>query len=197
MTGDDAAYLIYGVLLVIFIGSGLVARRTPLGSTLKMALAWVAIFAVGYVGLSFRHDVADLFGSRLLGRAIVQGGTMRRPMADDGHFWVDASINGHPARLMVDSGATVTTISEATAARTGVATSEGDRTIVGTANGPMTVRRSRLATFRVGKIEVADLGVHVAAGDDLDVVGMNFLSKLARWSVEGRWLILQPAPRTS
>ncbi len=26
--------------------------------------------------------------------------------------------------------------------------------------------------------------------DDLNVLGMNFLSSLTRWGVEGRWLIL-------
>ena len=35
--------------------------------------------------------------------------------------------------------------------------------------------------------EVAD----AIARDDMNVLGMNFLSSLTRWSVEGRWLILQ------
>jgi aspartyl protease family protein len=34
--------------------------------------------------------------------------------------------------------------------------------------------------------------LHVAQGGDLNVLGMNFLSSLERWGVEGRWLVLQP-----
>ena len=41
-------------------------------------------------------------------------------------------------------------------------------------------------------IERENLALHVADDDDLNVLGMNFLSSLQRWGVEGRWLILVP-----
>ena len=44
----------------------------------------------------------------------------------------------------------------------------------------------------IGSIERRNQRVYVAANDDLNVVGMSFLSTLRRWSVEGRWLILEP-----
>jgi aspartyl protease family protein len=34
------------------------------------------------------------------------------------------------------------------------------------------------------------VGLQVADNDDLNVLGMNYLSSLSRWGVEGRWLIL-------
>jgi len=35
--------------------------------------------------------------------------------------------------------------------------------------------------------------VHISGTDaELNVLGMNFLSSLQRWGVEGRWLILEP-----
>ena len=43
-------------------------------------------------------------------------------------------------------------------------------------------RRSNAATSRL----------HIADDEDLNVLGMNFLSSLERWGVEGRWLVLQP-----
>jgi aspartyl protease family protein len=43
----------------------------------------------------------------------------------------------------------------------------------------------------VQDIERTNMAVHVAANDDLNVLGMNWLSTLKRWSVEGRWLILE------
>ena len=35
------------------------------------------------------------------------------------------------------------------------------------------------------------VGLHIADREDLNVLGMNYLSTLERWGVEGRWLILQ------
>ena len=46
--------------------------------------------------------------------------------------------------------------------------------------------------LRVGGIERRDVGLQVADNDDLNVLGMNFLSSLSRWGVEGRWLVLVP-----
>ena len=42
-------------------------------------------------------------------------------MAIDGHFWVDAQVNGKTVKFLVDSGATVTTIDRDTALEAGVA----------------------------------------------------------------------------
>ncbi len=46
MTTDQGAGILYIALLMVLVGSALVARRLPLAKSLKLALAWVAIFAV-------------------------------------------------------------------------------------------------------------------------------------------------------
>lgn len=46
MSGDQAGGILYIALLMVLVGSALAARRLPLASSLKMALAWAAIFAV-------------------------------------------------------------------------------------------------------------------------------------------------------
>lgn len=189
MTADAIATTAYYVLLLVLLVGAFSVRKLPLRRTLAMLAGWVAIFAVGLVLVGFRHDLGDLFASRVGGRAIVQGQTVRIPMADDGHFWVDARINGAPARLMVDSGATVTTLSPSTARAAGIEAS-GLPVLVGTANGTVQIRRGRAESFAIGNIVQGDLAVHLA-DEDFNVVGMNFLSSLGRWSVEGRWLILQ------
>jgi aspartyl protease family protein len=53
MNGDDNAQLIYSLLAIMLLISSLSARRLPLKQTVKMALAWVAIFAVGLLVASF------------------------------------------------------------------------------------------------------------------------------------------------
>lgn len=46
MTADQDARILYLGLLMVLVGSALVARRLPLARSLKLALAWAAIFAV-------------------------------------------------------------------------------------------------------------------------------------------------------
>ena len=54
------------------------------------------------------------------------------------------------------------------------------------------VSTGRARSLMVGSIERRDIGMHVADTEDLNVLGMNFLSSLERWGVEGRWLVLVP-----
>jgi aspartyl protease family protein len=46
---DNAPYVVFYVLAAVFVASALVGRRLPVGQTVKMALAWVAIFIVATV----------------------------------------------------------------------------------------------------------------------------------------------------
>jgi aspartyl protease family protein len=43
---DRAPYVVFYILAAVFVASSLIGRRLPLGQTVKMALAWIAIFAV-------------------------------------------------------------------------------------------------------------------------------------------------------
>ncbi|MEO5577873.1 MAG: TIGR02281 family clan AA aspartic protease, partial [Sphingomicrobium sp.] len=50
----------------------------------------------------------------------------------------------------------------------------------------------KVERFVVGPIARTDFTIHVNYGDDSNVLGMNFLSSLASWRVEGNTLVLQP-----
>jgi aspartyl protease family protein len=124
----------------------------------------------------------------------VSGGEVRIKMARDGHFWADATLNGVRRRMLIDSGATVTAISEGTAAAARV---EGGGApvpvVLKTANGMAPARTGSIQELRLGNIVARDLKVVVSpAFGDMEVIGMNFLSKLASWRVEGKTLILVP-----
>jgi aspartyl protease family protein len=122
------------------------------------------------------------------------GKELRVPMARDGHFWVLASVNGVKSRMLIDSGATVTAISEGTARSAGVDTGRGLAPIVlRTANGVAPAETGSIDELRAGDIVARNLKVVTAPGmGDLDVLGMNFLSQLQSWRVEGKTLILVP-----
>jgi aspartyl protease family protein len=42
----NAPYVVFYVLAAVFVASSLIGRRLPVGRTVKMALAWIAIFIV-------------------------------------------------------------------------------------------------------------------------------------------------------
>lgn len=124
----------------------------------------------------------------------VSGGELRVKMASDGHFWAIASINGVKRRMLIDSGATVTAISEGTAREAGVSTGTTLTPIVlQTANGAAPAKTGKVDELRVGNIVARNLKIVTARGlGSLDVLGMNFLSKLQSWRVENGTLILVP-----
>ena len=94
----------------------LMTRREPAAKLITMALAWIAIFGAGFVLFTFRDNfgwVAQRLKAEAVGTPVEQGRETRIPMAIDGHFWVDAKVNGHDVKFLVDSGATTTTIDRA------------------------------------------------------------------------------------
>lgn len=185
-------YLLMAAMLVL---GSLMARREPLAKMLTVALAWIAIFAGGFILFTFRDNfgwVAQRLKAEAVGTPVEQGKETRIPMAIDGHFWVDAKVNGKDVKFLVDSGATMTTLDRETAAAAGVPVSERADQYVRTGNGIIRVSSGRVADFEIGTIKRSDVGVQVANSDDLNVLGMNYLSSLSRWGVEGRWLVLVP-----
>lgn len=194
MTNDVMLGSLYLLMAMMLVLGGLINRREPLAKLLVMALAWVAIFGGGFVLFTFRDDlsfIAQRLKTEATGEPIVAGREVRIPMAIDGHFWVEGAINGVPVKFLVDSGATVTTIDRATALRSGAIVAEARDQLVRTGNGMINVSRGRAQSLRIAAIERDNVGLHIVDGDEMNVLGMNFLSSLSRWSVEGRWLVLQ------
>jgi aspartyl protease family protein len=193
VTSDTTLGGVYILMALFLVLGALISRREPLARLLTIGLAWVAIFAAGFVLFTFR-DSFGWVGQRLraeaLGTPVEQGRETRIPMAIDGHFWVNGLLNGQPVKFLVDSGATMTTIDRDTALSAGVPVSAHRDQVVRTGNGIIHVSTGRADELQVGGIVRRDIGLQIADHDDLNVLGMNFLSSLSRWGVEGRWLVL-------
>jgi aspartyl protease family protein len=193
LTNVDPPHAIFLLVMLVFVASSLIGMRLPIGKAAKMALAWVAIFAVGFTLFAFRDDFSAI-GQRLraeaTGAPMVNGGEIRIPVSGDGHFWVDAKLNGHETRFLVDSGASITTVSSKTAQ--GARLQLGMRVaMVETANGVVRMRRARAERFQLGPIERTQFAVNINERDSANVLGMNFLSSLGGWGVEGNYLVLR------
>jgi aspartyl protease family protein len=194
VTNDWMLGSLYLLMAIMLVAGSLIARRERFARLATMSLAWIVIFGAGFVLFTFRDDlgyVAQRLKSEATGAPVVEGHQVRIPMAIDGHFWVEGSINGQSVKFLVDSGATMTTIGRDTARAAGVTISRNRGQIVRTGNGMLRVATGSAESLAVGPISRSQVGLHIAEHEDLNVLGMNYLSTLERWGVEGRWLILE------
>jgi len=154
--------------------------------SLLLAMARVMHLATGI-------DAVDRLGHRDEAMSM-SGGETRARLGEDGHFWVQGRIGETRVRFLVDTGATITTLSEATARKAGLEQDQDAAPVMlTTANGMTRAVRTTIPEMRIGTVLVRRLGAVVAPGiGDTNVLGMNFLSKLASWRVEGDVLVLVP-----
>ena len=193
--GSLPLYVLIGIVIVLM----LLARRfRVVGRLLSMTALVVSLgLIVMLVGERGRFDPMFARVAKILhledGQQVV-GKEMRVPMADDGHFWVTVRFGHVERKMLVDSGATVTALSTDTAEAAGLRLSPSPfPMIIQTANGSVRAQTATAPEMRIGNIVARDLPVVTSpAFGDMDVVGMNFLSRLKSWRVEGRTLILTP-----
>lgn len=190
--------------LLPFIAGGILVLMLVLASRSRIVRGLFSLTLYGFMGFLLYSVVQTgaLFDPALerlgsiAGRPAqsVVGEELRVPMAADGHFWVEVEINGVPRRMMVDSGATVTAVPVKTAAQAGLDTQANPVPVmIRTANGTVSAQSARADELRLGNIVARDLGVIVSpAFGDTHVLGMNFLSRLESWRVEGSTMILKP-----
>jgi len=186
-----------GAMLVGILGSVLIRWIPALGRMLRMAstLGLMGILVLVVLQLSrmdprFEMAVPE-FG---LPQQVVEGGETRVELARDGHFWLQAELNGHPANFLVDTGATLTAISAETASAAGLAPrSSGLPVRMQTANGAVAAQLTSIEELRFGNVTARGLDAIIAPGlGPTNVIGMNLLSRLASWRVEGDTMILVP-----
>lgn len=186
------------LLIAGVVATMILARRVPLfGRILSFAVTAGAIVLVTTLvaeRAQFDPMFARLAQRFSLGGQQIVGKEMRVPMASDGHFWVRVKLGPLERRMLVDSGATVTAISIDTAQQAGI---EPNANLVPvmmqTANGSVAAQTAIAPEVRIGNVVARDLPVVVLpAFGDMNVLGMNFLSRLKSWRVEDGVLILQP-----
>lgn len=198
MSSPDTGSVLFYILLLVLPLSSLVARRLPIGQVARMVAAWVGIFGglMLVVALGTRAGITpSTIGDALgLSEQTVSGRTVRIAKAADGHFWTTVTIGTVSRRMLIDSGATTTAISPETARVAGIdAAADPFGTIIKTANGLVIARRATAPRLAVGPIEARNIEVLVGGNfDDGEVIGMNFLSSLKSWRVEGDSMILEP-----
>ena len=197
---DSRMELIYRVGWIALIGSSvLAAARANPRTALRNAAIWLVIF-LGVVGLyAFKNDAAYI-GHRVMGAlSPTQGvahddGTLSFDAGPDGHFRIQARVNGGRVTFMVDTGATDIVLAPDDARRIGFdpGTLVYDQ-LAETANGTVGGAAVRLDSLVVGSIEMNRLPATVNGADMSEsLLGMEFLNRLHGWRVENGVLTLVP-----
>src|SRR5436305_9132632 len=187
--------LIYAAVAAVLL---MVLQRLPVvGRFVRLAFSAALLALMIFLVLQmapYQPELSRLTCKLGLDDQRVAGKELRVPMSADGHFWVRASINGIDRRMLIDSGATITALSATSAREAKVDISSGlAPVILQTANGAAPARPGRVDELRIGNIVARNLRIVTSPGlGDMDVLGMNFLSRLQSWRVEGQTLILVP-----
>ena len=95
-----------------------------------------------------------------------------------GHFFTQGQINGQAVQLVVDTGASVVSLSTGDAQRIGLNYQNGQPVRISTANGVIPAWRVKLNTLRVGDVVVYDVDAVVSSGSmPYVLLGNSFLSR--------------------
>ena len=186
-----------GAMLLGVAGSFLLRPVPVLGRLMRAAstLALMGILVLVVVQLSRMDTRFDLAVPEVgLPEQVVEGGETRLTRAPDGHFWLRAEINGYPANFLVDTGATLTAVSDQTAAAAGLAPRQVAVPLrMQTANGTVSAELTTIDELRFGNVVARGLDAAIAPGlGPTNVIGMNFLSRLSSVRLEGETMILVP-----
>lgn len=196
MSNDDFGQIVYLAPLAILVGAGVLTSRGHLRRNLFYLIVW-SVAALALVTVYVYRDQAKQLTSRVVaeimpGHAVVLTGingqsevVIRRTR--DGHFAVNADVDGHRLGMLIDTGASQVTLTWKDAERIGLNPEKLKFTLpVTTANGTAKAAPVTIAELSVGPIVRHNVSATVAQAGRLDasLLGMNFLSSLSAIRME-------------
>jgi aspartyl protease family protein len=146
------------------------SRRLASGHFIALAI-WVAIFGAIYFYFEARQKPTIV-----VAKADLDSGEVVIPRSRDGHYYVRGAINGHPIDFMVDTGASIVSISRDTAQSAGLI--DGMPANFVTANGTVAGRIVPGQIIEAGGIVMKGLSIGVGIHGDIALLGQNFLRKV-------------------
>ncbi len=113
--------------------------------------------------------------------------------AGDGHFYVDALVNGQAVHFVVDTGASGVALTSEDARRIGLDFTPDQFTVIGTgASGNVMGKRVKLGSVAIDQKEAFDVpGAIIADGLDISLLGQSYLSHIGSVSISNDEMILR------
>ncbi|MEP3525041.1 MAG: TIGR02281 family clan AA aspartic protease [Hyphomicrobiales bacterium] len=124
------------------------------------------------------------------------GRAVRVKAGNNGHFYLDAKINGTRTPFLVDTGASMVALSYESAQRAGIRLKKSDfKHTASTANGQVAMAVVMLDSVRFKNILVRNVRAGVLPKGALggaNLLGNSFLSRLREYKVSDGSLIMRP-----
>jgi aspartyl protease family protein len=117
--------------------------------------------------------------------------TLVYPVDARGHVVLDAVVNGAPVRFLVDTGASLVTLTAADARAAGVNPRQlafDER--ASTANGFVRMAGVTLRDIRLGQLSISDVPAAVIENLNVSLLGMSFLNRLQSYEMRDRRLTI-------
>ncbi|MDB5896793.1 MAG: hypothetical protein JWP41_395 [Ramlibacter sp.] len=100
------------------------------------------------------------------------------PAGSGGHFLTQGAINGRAVQFVVDTGATSVAMGVQDAQRLGIDYRKGELGMGSTANGNVQVYRVKLASVRIGDVELYEVdGIVLPSSMPVILLGNSFLTR--------------------
>lgn len=110
----------------------------------------------------------------------------------NGHFYVDAKVNGELVNFVVDTGATVVALTVEDARRIGIPFEENRFTVVAEgASGPVRGQNFKIASVSIDGKTVMDLEGSVLEGLGVSLLGQSYLSRISSVQMAGDYMTLR------
>jgi aspartyl protease family protein len=170
-------------------------RQILVISVLVLAIgAYVARFADKAVDANSISQAAVAKTTYEAREPVHSGRSLTLESGRNGHFEVEARIDGRHIDFIVDTGASLVIMRESDAAQIGIRPMRSDYTAtVSTANGQIKAAPAKIERIEVGGITVYDVPALVLPDEALwkNLLGMSFLSRLKRYEYANGRMVLE------
>ncbi|MDE0148608.1 MAG: TIGR02281 family clan AA aspartic protease [Rhodospirillaceae bacterium] len=196
-SAEDGLYAGLLIALLIFLGGGLMMRgRHRIGGILKSILAWSAIGLVAVAGYAYRHELTMVWqrvaGELSPGTAVYGERSLTVRASGSGAFFLDVFLNGRPARMLVDTGATGVALSPADAVAAGLDVGRLRYTVpVQTADGAALAAHAVLDSIQVGGLTFRNQRALVLRQGQISLLGVTVLRRFRSFEISGDRLTLR------
>lgn len=148
-------------------------------------MSWLIFFALLLVFFHYSQQQSS-------GSYEVNQGKLHINADEQGHYRVDGSINEHPVRFLIDTGATLVALPEKTAQDLGI---RGRYPVtMETAKGKVSGSLTRIASLRFAHFHLQNVQAVIIDGSESDeiLLGMNVLSKFNMEQIDDVLTIKSP-----
>ncbi len=196
-TNSDTQNLIYMIVMLSFLCFSLFFRRDlRLSKIIKYGFIWFGIIIFGVFLYSFRYEFSGI-KDRIIGEinpssARIRGDKIIINASKDGHFYLEAKVNGQDILFMIDTGASDIVLDESEAKKVGInLESLVFNKRYQTANGVVYGALTKIRLMEVAGVRFKNLSASVnSANLGTSLLGMSFLRRFERYEFYRDQLIL-------